>query len=224
MIPIRKWPRPTRAARPTTGWWEANWTSSGQGSGSTWKILITLCSGMSGLVKECKKKTERPADRGSYWFSPANHLDLEKQIGSSEIQGFGSIICIPKFGVVRLAEMIVHRHSRTLEDVSRADVFVRSWRIRRWHDQRRHCSARLALPLVFLALLCISGCQGNTRASLEKKYAEARLQFLQGFADQPLQLAEAGYKESARYPDLNWKFRVLTAEARVRKGQFHPGT
>ena len=30
--------------------------------------------GMSGLVKEWKK-TKRPEDRGSYWFSPANHLD-----------------------------------------------------------------------------------------------------------------------------------------------------
>jgi hypothetical protein len=72
-------------------------------------------SGMSGLVKECRKKAKRPEDRGSYWFSPANHLDLNKQIGSSEIQGFGSIICIPKFGVIRLAEMIVHKHSRTLK-------------------------------------------------------------------------------------------------------------
>jgi len=70
-------------------------------------------SGMSGLVKEWKKP-KRPEDRGSYWFSPANHLDWKAQVGSSEIQGFGSIICIPKFGVIRLAEMIVHQHSRTL--------------------------------------------------------------------------------------------------------------
>lgn len=71
-----------------------------------------------------------------------------------------------------------------------------------------------------LALFTISGCWKNKRASLEKKYAEARLQFLQGFVDQPLQLAEAGYKESAPYPDLNWKFRVLTAEARSRNRHF----
>jgi hypothetical protein len=70
-------------------------------------------NGMSGLVKEWKK-SKRPEDQGSYWFSPANHLDWNKQVGSSEIQGFGSILCIPKFGVIRLAEMIVHRHSRTL--------------------------------------------------------------------------------------------------------------
>jgi hypothetical protein len=69
--------------------------------------------GMSGLVKECKKKKQRPADRGSYWFSPANELDLQKQIGLSELQGFGSIICIPKFGVIRLAELVVHHHTRS---------------------------------------------------------------------------------------------------------------
>jgi hypothetical protein len=69
--------------------------------------------GMSGLVKEWKK-TKRPEDQGGYWFSPANDLDWNKQGGSSEILGFGSIICIPKFGVIRLAEMIVHHHSRSL--------------------------------------------------------------------------------------------------------------
>lgn len=66
--------------------------------------------GMSEVVKEWKKST-RPADRGSYWFSPANNLEWKP---SSEILDFGSIICIPKFGVIRLAEMVVHRHSRTL--------------------------------------------------------------------------------------------------------------
>ena len=70
--------------------------------------------GMSEVVKECADKKKRPADRGSYWFSPANDLDLAKQIGSSEILGFGSIICIPKFGVIRLAEIVVQRHTRSL--------------------------------------------------------------------------------------------------------------
>jgi CHAT domain-containing protein len=44
--------------------------------------------------------------------------------------------------------------------------------------------------------------------------------FQQGYIDQPLPLAEAGYKESASYPDLNWRFRVLTAEARNRKKRY----
>jgi len=56
----------------------------------------------------------------------------------------------------------------------------------------------------------------DKRASLEKRYAEARLLFQQGYIEQPLPLAEAGLKESANYPDLNWKFRILTAEARYR--------
>jgi hypothetical protein len=63
------------------------------------------------------------------------------------------------------------------------------------------------------------GCESK-RASLEKRYAEARLLFQQGYTDQPLPLAEAGLKESAGYPDLNWKFRVLAADARNRKGRF----
>ncbi|MGC2741774.1 MAG: CHAT domain-containing protein, partial [Candidatus Angelobacter sp.] len=33
-------------------------------------------------------------------------------------------------------------------------------------------------------------------------------------------LAESGYRDSTNYPDLNWRFRVLTAEADNRKGQF----
>jgi hypothetical protein len=70
--------------------------------------------GISGIAKECKTKKSRSADRGSYWFSPANHLDMKSQIGESEIKNYGSIICIPKFGVIRLAELVVHHHTRTL--------------------------------------------------------------------------------------------------------------
>jgi CHAT domain-containing protein len=70
-----------------------------------------------------------------------------------------------------------------------------------------------------LLVFSITGCK-DKRASLERQYAEARLLFQQGYIEQPLPLAEAGFKESANYPDLNWKFRVLTAEARTRKGQY----
>jgi CHAT domain-containing protein len=68
-------------------------------------------------------------------------------------------------------------------------------------------------------MFSITGCK-DRRASVEKRYSEARLLFEQGYIEQPLPLAEAGYKDSASYPDLNWKFRVLTAEARTRKGQY----
>lgn len=71
--------------------------------------------GMSEIVREWKRTGDRPHDQGSYWFSPANHLKLEDHVGaSSELMGFGSIICVPKFGVVRLAEMVVHKNCRSL--------------------------------------------------------------------------------------------------------------
>jgi CHAT domain-containing protein len=68
-------------------------------------------------------------------------------------------------------------------------------------------------------IFSITGCQ-DKRASLEKQYTEARLLFQQGFIDQPLPLAEAGFNDSAAYPDLIWRFRILTAEARNRKGRY----
>lgn len=70
-------------------------------------------TGMGKMVADWKKKS-RPEERGAYMLSAANHLDLEREIGKTELQGYGSFICIPKFGVIRLGEVIVHRHSRTL--------------------------------------------------------------------------------------------------------------
>lgn len=71
--------------------------------------------GISELVREWTQTANRPADRGGYRFSPANHLNIEEHAGGdSELLGFGSFICIPKFGVVRLAELNIHRHCRSL--------------------------------------------------------------------------------------------------------------
>jgi CHAT domain-containing protein/tetratricopeptide (TPR) repeat protein len=89
---------------------------------------------------------------------------------------------------------------------------------RQWRNWKPFRAANV-IWIVALLLFSITGCQ-DKRASLEKQYAEARLLFQQGFVDQPLPLAEAGYKASIKYPDLNWKFRVLAADARNRKGQF----
>jgi hypothetical protein len=73
-----------------------------------------LC-GMSEIVKKWKQDGERSKERTSYSFSPVNHLKLEDHVGaSSELLGFGSIICVPKFGVVRLAEMNVTPSCRSL--------------------------------------------------------------------------------------------------------------
>jgi len=75
------------------------------------------------------------------------------------------------------------------------------------------------ISIIVLLIVSGTGCK-NKRASLEKQYAEARLSFQQGYIDQPLPLAEAGFKESANYPDLNWRFRILIAETRNRKGRY----
>jgi hypothetical protein len=74
--------------------------------------------GMSGLVNGWKarataKRASIPG-QGIYRLSAANQLDFNRQAGSSEVKGYGGIVCIPKFGVVRLAEMVVHQHTRTL--------------------------------------------------------------------------------------------------------------
>lgn len=74
--------------------------------------------GMSGLVngwkaKATAKRATNPG-QGIYRLSAANQLDFNGQAGSSEVTGYGGIVCIPKFGVVRLAEMVVHQHTRTL--------------------------------------------------------------------------------------------------------------
>jgi CHAT domain-containing protein/Tfp pilus assembly protein PilF len=54
---------------------------------------------------------------------------------------------------------------------------------------------------------------------LEKQYAQARLQFQQGLFNEPLKAADAGYKNSGPYPDLNWRFRILAAESYIRLDQ-----
>jgi hypothetical protein len=51
----------------------------------------------------------------AYACSAAAHLNLPDHVGTdSELRGFGPIICIPKFGVVRLAEVMVHKGHRYL--------------------------------------------------------------------------------------------------------------
>ena len=71
-------------------------------------------SGMGHIAKEWKDKSKRPAEKAFYRLSAANQIDFNRQVAPSEVKGYGAIICIPKFGVVRLAEIVCHRHSRTL--------------------------------------------------------------------------------------------------------------
>jgi hypothetical protein len=71
---------------------------------------------LGGIGKRAKlwKKHSRPPKGGTYWCSAAGHLDLHEKIGETELQGFGGIITIPKFGVVHLAQVLVHKDYRRL--------------------------------------------------------------------------------------------------------------
>jgi len=71
---------------------------------------------LSGVGKRARawKKPSLRSKGGSYWCSAAGHLNLGQPTGTSELQAFGSIIVIPKFGVVRLAQMLVHKDYRRL--------------------------------------------------------------------------------------------------------------
>jgi len=70
--------------------------------------------GMGEIVQQWTGKEDR-TDAGRFIFSPANDLKLSDHIaGDTELEGFGSFIFVPKFGVVRLPELVVTRHCRTL--------------------------------------------------------------------------------------------------------------
>jgi CHAT domain-containing protein/Tfp pilus assembly protein PilF len=96
-------------------------------------------------------------------------------------------------------------------------VFLRTRHLG-WPNGRRFYASSL-VPIIAVLIFCSIGCR-DRRASLERRYTEARLLFQQGYIDQPLPLSESGYRDSINYPDLNWKFRVLAAEALTRKGQY----
>jgi hypothetical protein len=80
--------------------------------------------GITALVqrwKAWKEKGEQKSDKQSgekhshcrtYLFSPIKSLTLKG--AGPEIVILGNIICIPKFGVIRLADLLVHGHYRSL--------------------------------------------------------------------------------------------------------------
>jgi len=68
--------------------------------------------GMSKLIEGWKQTGQKRTPRGTYFLSLANDLKLEGC--SSDIKVCGNMIFIPKFGVIRLAELVVHRHCRSL--------------------------------------------------------------------------------------------------------------
>jgi len=71
-------------------------------------------TGIGARAKKWAARKKPTGNEGPYWCSAAGHLSLEETIGESELQGFGGIILIPKFGIVRLAEVVLHRDYRRL--------------------------------------------------------------------------------------------------------------
>ncbi len=82
-------------------------------SEETYHALVGIGTRAKAWANGAKSKSAaRPAQKstngGAYWCSAAGHLDLKKSIGDTELQNFGGLILIPKFGVVRLAELVIH--------------------------------------------------------------------------------------------------------------------
>jgi hypothetical protein len=71
-------------------------------------------TGFGGRAKQWKKNKAHRCMDGMFWCSAAGHYNLHKQFPKTELHGFGGIICIPKFGVVRLAEVVIHKDRRQL--------------------------------------------------------------------------------------------------------------
>jgi|SRR5215510_5430130 len=57
------------------------------------------------------KTTTNQADR-AFWCSAVRHADLQEFTKNSDLLNFGGIICVPRFGVVSLGELRVHRSHR----------------------------------------------------------------------------------------------------------------
>ena len=71
-------------------------------------------AGLPAMIDAWKADSARePKDR--YLCSAVSHLDLKNHVPkNSELQGYGAVICIPKFGVIRLGEMLVTKQFRSL--------------------------------------------------------------------------------------------------------------
>jgi hypothetical protein len=66
---------------------------------------------MSAAIKALKKEGAQPKEGASYLLSPANHFKLKDEC---EVRSYGHTFFVPKFGVIRLAELLVHRYCRSL--------------------------------------------------------------------------------------------------------------
>ncbi len=72
-------------------------------------------AGLVDAADEWKKAIRNRASGNEvFWCSAANDMENEPALKGTELVAFGCFICIPKFGVVRLAEVIVHKNLRQL--------------------------------------------------------------------------------------------------------------
>lgn len=68
--------------------------------------------GMSQVIRAWKEKDR---STNAVTLSPMNHVQIEEHAGDdTELLGYGSFICVPKFGVVRLAELTARKHCISL--------------------------------------------------------------------------------------------------------------
>jgi hypothetical protein len=75
-------------------------------------------AGLADLADEWKKRSKnRVGGKEMYWCSAANNLENEAVLKGTELTVFGCFICIPKFGIVRLAEVVVYKNLRLLNMV-----------------------------------------------------------------------------------------------------------
>ena len=71
-------------------------------------------TGFGSRARQWINNKEHRCMGGMYWCSAAGHYNLNEKFPDTELHGFGGIICIPKFGVVRLAEVVIHKDRRQL--------------------------------------------------------------------------------------------------------------
>jgi hypothetical protein len=69
--------------------------------------------GMTEMVSRWKEKGQKKTGCATQLLSPVKVLKLEGHSGN-DIEILGNIICIHKFGVIRLADLLVHGHCRSL--------------------------------------------------------------------------------------------------------------
>ena len=101
----------SQIAKGKTDEWVA-WSKLGELTEAELKELKHDYHGLSEMAAVAKAVKKAGAKNGgSYLLSPANHLKLEKEC---EILVHGNTVFVPKFGVIRLAELLVHRNCRNL--------------------------------------------------------------------------------------------------------------